>query len=423
MKAIAYQVRPLGWLLCKAMGTFWPRCRLSRVAGLSLREVPVPALPTDEWVLLRTLMGGICGTDLAVLAQKQPVDSILQAFSSMPMLLGHENLACVEAVGPAVDGDWVGCRVCVEPTLCCRVRGIDPPCRQCRAGRTGTCENFGASGAGEAGLPAGTSIGYNSRTGGAFSEYFVAHSSQLVAVPQELSDELAVLTDPAACALHAVLRADLSGARQVAVLGAGVMGLATMACLRATGYTGRIEAIEPARYLEPLARQLGADAFLSLPPDARERIEAVAKATGGRVVRSRLGNAMLLDGYDVVFDCVGGEQSFNESLRWAAGGGQVVLVGTSHGGAVDLTGLWFKELRVFGAYGRGEENTAGRKVETYRLTHELMRAGKLDLAPLLTHTFALSDYRLALAVAMNKPRHHAVKVALDFRKTEHRNVQ
>jgi threonine dehydrogenase-like Zn-dependent dehydrogenase len=97
-------------------------------------------------------------------------------------------------------------------------------------------------------------------------------------------------------------------------------------------------------------------------------------------------------------------------------------VGTSHGGAVDLTGLWFKELRVSGACGRGEESTAGRKVETYRLTHELMQAGKLNLVPMLTHTFATADYRLAFAVAMNKARHHAVKVALDFRKTERPNA-
>jgi threonine dehydrogenase-like Zn-dependent dehydrogenase len=415
MKAIVYQVNSLGWLACKALGRVWPSCRLSRLAGLSLREVPRPALPTEEWVCLRTLMGGICGTDLAILNQRQPADSILQAFSSMPMVLGHENLAVVDEVGPAVDQDWVGCRVCVEPTLSCQVRGIDPPCRQCRSGRPGTCENFDAAVAGQADLPAGTSIGYNSRTGGSLGEYFVAHRSQLVAVPEELSDVAALLTDPAACALHAVLRADLSDARQVAVIGAGVMGLATIACLRATGYAGRIEAIDPAGYLEKLARRLGADAFLSLPPAGPARFDAVAKATGGRVIRSRFGNSMLSDGYDVIFDCVGSAQPFNESLKWSAGGGQVILVGTGQEGTVDLTGLWFKELTVRGACGRGEESYLGRKVETYRLVHELMRAGKLNLTPLLTHTFALEDYHVALEVAINKARHGAVKVAIDFR--------
>ncbi len=414
MKAIVYQVTPLGWATCKLLGPVWPGLRLSRLAGLSLQEVPQPDLPTPEWVLLRTLMGGLCGTDLAILAQKQPPDSILQAFSSMPMILGHENVAVVQAVGAEVDEDWVGCRVCVEPTLNCRVRGIDPPCRACRM-EVGPCENLGAAGAGAADLPAGTSIGYNSRTGGSLGEFFVAHHSQLVAVPDELNDAQALLTDPVACALHAVLRADLSGARQVAVVGAGVMGLSTIACLRATGYAGRIEAIEPARYLEPLARQLGADAFLSLPRRAGPRFAAVAQATGGSVARSRFGNRMLCGGYDVIFDCAGTAQSFNESLKWTGSAGQVVLVGTGHGGHVELTGLWFKELKVTGAFGRGLESYHGRRVETYRLVHELMRAGSLKVAGLLTHSFGIEDYRLALEVAMHKARHGAVKVALDFR--------
>ena len=415
MKAILYQVTPLGWATCKWLSAFWPGCRRSRLAGLSMREVPQPTLPTDEWVLLRTLLGGLCGTDLAILAQKQPPDSILQAFCSMPMYLGHENVAVVEAVGPDVDNDWLGCRVCVEPTLNCRVRGIDPPCRLCRLGTGGTCENFGAAGVGAAGLPAGTSIGYNNRTGGSFSEFFVAHHSQLVAVPDELSDSQALLTDPLACALHAVLRADLSAARQIAVIGAGMMGLATLACLRATGYTGRIEAVEPARCLEGLARQFGADSFFSLPPRKADRFDIIAKATGSRVVRSRFGNRMLAGGYDVLFDCVGTDRCFQECLSWAAPGGQVVLVGTSHGGHIDLTPLWFKELRLIGAYGRGMESYHGRRVETYRLVHEMMRAGALKVGQLVTHTFAPADYRVALEVAMDKAANGAVKVALDFR--------
>jgi L-iditol 2-dehydrogenase len=414
MKAIVYQARPLGWAACKLLGGLWPGLRRSRLAGVSLRDLPPPTLPTDEWVLVRTLMGGFCGTDLAILAQKHRPDSILQAFSSMPMGLGHENVGIVESVGADVDEDWVGCRVCVEPTLNCRVRGIDPPCHACRAG-VGPCENLAASGAGTAGLPAGTSIGYNSRTGGSLGEFFVAHSSQLVAVPEELSDAEGLLTDPVACALHAVLRTDLSAARQVAVVGAGVMGLSTIACLRAAGYAGRIEAIEPAKYLERLARQFGADAFLKLPRKPGPRFAAIAKATSARVVRARFGNRMLCGGYDVIFDCVGTAESFTEALKWATSGGQVVLVATSHGGQVDLTGLWFKELKVSGAFGRGVENYHGRRVETYRLTHEMMRSGALKVASLLTHSFGIEDYRVALEVAMHKARYGAVKVALDFR--------
>ncbi len=415
MQALFYQVNPAGWLACKLVSQFYRPCLLSRLAGLSLRETPPPELPGDDWVRCRTLMGGVCGTDLAILGQTQPPDSILRAFGSMPMILGHENLAVVDDVGPAVDRGWLGRRVCVEPTLCCVVRGIDPPCRPCRRGQFGVCENFGAAGVGKASLPAGTSIGYNSRTGGAFGEYFVAHGSRLAGVPDGLSDELAILTDPLACALHAVLRADLSAADQVAVYGAGVMGLATIACLRAVGYAGRIDAIERSRYLAEPAGAFGADEFLCLPRGRRERFQAVAQATGSRINRAPLGKMMLAGGYDAMFDCVGSPQSINETIAWTAPGGQVVLVGTGCGGRVDLTGVWFKELTVTGAYGRGMENLGGETAEAYELAHKLMQAGKLPVAGMLTHTFPLAEYRQALTVALNKPAHKAIKVAFDFR--------
>src|ERR1035437_5434519 len=106
MKAILYQLKPLGWALSKLLSPFWPKVVLGRMGGLSLAEVAVPELPGDDWVRLRTRLGGICGTDLSILAQKQPPDSILQAFSSMPMILGHENVAVVEHVGAAVDRAW-----------------------------------------------------------------------------------------------------------------------------------------------------------------------------------------------------------------------------------------------------------------------------------------------------------------------------
>ena len=415
MRAVFYSVNPVGWITCKWLKLLWRGCLVSRLNGVSLRDVPPPELPGPDWVRVRTLMGGICGTDLGILAQKQPPNSILQAFASMPMVLGHENVAVVEETGAEVETSWKGRRVCVEPTLNCHVRGIDPPCDRCKVGELGSCESFAADGIGKAKLPPGTSIGYNRRTGGSLGEHFVAHQSQLVPVPDAMPDEPAVLTDPVACALHAVLRADLSQAGRVLVYGAGVLGLSLIASLRAIGYAGRIDAIDRARHVAELAEEMGANEVVSLPAGTRARFEQIASRTHATVQRARFGNYMLSGGYDVAFDCVGSRQSIEESLKWTRAQGQVMMVGTGHGGGVDLTPIWFRELEVTGAYGRQIENFGGRRIGTYRLVHEFMMQGKLDVARLLTHKFPISEYKRAFTVAMNKDRYKAVKVAIDFR--------
>ena len=415
MLALSYDIKPIGWLTCKWLKYFWRDCLLSPLNGVSLRELPMPELPGDDWVRVRTLLGGICGSDVGIIRQMQPCDSVLQAFSSMPMVLGHENVAVVEEAGPAVDGSWVGRRVCVEPTLCCRVRGIEPPCPRCAAGEFGACESFGDKGAGAAKLPPGTSIGYNSRTGGSFGERFVAHVSQLVPVPEGLSDEQAVLTDPLACGLHAVLRADLDQAERVLVYGAGMLGLGIIASLRAVGYRGRIDALEKNEYLRPLATAAGADQFFSLPASAALRFERIAELTDATVQQEKFGRHMISGGYDVVFDCVGSRQSLDESLRWTRGRGQVIFVATGHGGGADLTAIWFRELTVVGAWGRQLEDFEGRRIGTYQLVQEMICDGRVKTDGLLTHEFDLRNYKQALRVAMNKPAHSAVKVAFDFR--------
>ena len=415
MRAIFYEVIPLGWGTCNWLRHIWPGCLLTRLNGLSLRDAPLGELPADDWVRVRTLMAGVCGSDLALIAQKQPPNSILQAYSTLPSVFGHENVAVVDHIGPAVDKSWIGKRVCVDPTLCCRVRGIEPPCRRCAAGQYSACENFAADGQGSSGLPPGTSIGYCAGTGGSYSEYFLAHESQLHPVPDELLDEVAVLTDPVACSLHAVLRVDLSQAGHVLVYGAGVLGLGVIAALRAGGYKGEIDALNRTPYLAATAESLGADELLQLPPGKQARFEAIAARTGASVQRARFGNYTLSGGYDVVFDCVGSRHSINESLKWTRSRGQVAIIATGHGGRLDITPLWFTELTVIGAYGRELESYNGRRVSTYELTHEMMVSGKLKVGQLLTHTFRIEQYKRAFEVGLNKAKYEAIKVAFDLR--------
>lgn len=412
MQALVLNITPAAWVRARlaaiAMGR---RAYWSRAGALRLREAEPPALPGEGWVRCRTILGGICGTDLAALTLRQSPDSILQAYSSMPMILGHENVAEVVEAHPSVSAEWVGKRVCVEPTLGCAARGVEPACPRCRAGQFGACENFAATAKGRYDLPPGTSIGYNSRTGGSWGELFVAHESQLVAVPAGLSDAQAVLTDPLACSLHAVLRADRSQAQRVLVYGGGVLGLGAAVALRAVGYDGQIDIRARHRFQRELADRLAG----ATPLEGHDVLEAAAARLGRPVVRARLANKTLAGGYDIVFDCVGSVRSFNNALKLARNRGQVVMVGTVGQGRLDATSLWFGELTVLGAYGRQMEYWQDRQVTTYALVHELMLAGKLPTHGLLTHTFPLADYRHAFVAATAKGRSACVRAAFALR--------
>ncbi len=420
MQALVYDIKPFGWAMCKLLGPIHRRCVLGSLGGLSLRQIDVPELPGSDWVRVRTRMAGLCGTDAGIVAQKQRPDSILQAYSSLPMLFGHENVSEVVELGPDVDRDWLGRRVCVEPTLSCRVRGIDPPCTPCSRGQFGACENFGDEGRGRYKLPPGTSIGYNRRTGGAYGEQFVAHVSQLVPVPENVSDEQAVLTDALACSLHAALRANLEGASRILIYGCGTLGLGLISCLRALGYSGQLDALGRANYLEPVAGSLGADEYLRLG-SGLERHEEIARRTGAQIKTARFGNRMLSGGYDIVLDCVGSQQSVNESLKWTAARGQVIMVATSGGGRIDLTPVWFRELSVVGVYGRQIEHWQGSRIGTYPLVLEMLARDQIVTEGLLTHTFRLEEYRRAFAAAIWKRDSEAIKVAFDLRDEKESN--
>lgn len=408
MKALIYDVHAVRWTFCKVVGWVAPSIYWSRFSNLRLREVAVPALPGEDWVRVRTVLGGVCGTDLAAIFQRQHPASIMQAFSSFPAMLGHENVAVVETVGSRVSGFRPGDRVVVEPSLSCVPRGMDPLCPSCAAGRFTLCDHFR-----DGQLPPGLMIGWNHFTGGSWSPWFVAHESQLYRVPEGISDDRAVLTDPVAGALHGVLRRRPGEGESVLILGGGVLGMSVAACLKALGCQQRIVGlVRHAKQAEQLARYgVGECVCSSRQEGQAERYGKVAEVIGGKVMPTRFGHQAFIGGFDLVYDCVGSGQSLTDALKFARSGGTVVLVGTSQISIVDTAPMWFNEVSVIGANGRAIENEQERRRHTYEIVFELMEQGKLDLDGWLTHVFELDDYRKAFEAVYDRGRSGAVKVA------------
>ena len=93
------------------------------------------------------------------------------------------------------------------------------------------------------------------------------------------------------------------------------------------------------------------------------------------------------------------------------------MLGTLQGGKLDLTPLWFRELNIYGSYGRQLEHFQGGRRNSYEIILDWLADGTLQVDHLLTHTFRLSEYRRAFEVAIDKPQHHSIRVAFDFRES------
>lgn len=408
MKALVLETSVLRWAACKAASGLWRGVYASPLALLRLKEVPPPALPGPGWVRLQTCLGGICGTDLSLIFQQTHPATIVRPFTTLPAVLGHENVATIAELGPGVEGWSVGERVVVEPSLGCAVRGIHPPCASCRTGRFCLCENFRRGS-----VPTGTMIGLNQFTSGSWSPGFVAHVSQLHRVPDDIPDEQAVLIDPVACSLHAVLRRLPADGERVFVQGAGIVGVGVVLAMRALGCRNRLVcAARHATQAERL-KAAGADEVVIIPRKAtrEEQYTRLAPALEAERVGGAFGNQVLIGGADVVYDCVGTGRSLSDALKCCRAGGTVVAVGTSQITLVDTTALWFKELNVLGAYGRSMESWKGEALHAYDVVIDLVREGRLSLDGMLTHTYPLEEYRTALRDHLERGRSGLFKAA------------
>ncbi len=411
MKALVLE-RNLPRLAASRMASLLGSGRGAGIGPIQLLDADAPERPGEGWFPLRPLLSGICGSDLATVDGR--ASRYFEDLVSFPFVPGHEVTGVLDEGGVDHAGRTLppGTRAVVEPVLGCAPRGIEPLCPHCRTGHTGLCGNvtFGA-------LSAGLQTGFCTDTGGGWSTApLMAHASQLHAVPEEFSDEDAVIVEPTACAVHTARSAGVRDGDVVAIIGAGTLGLATLAALHhlvrpETPCTVMVGAKHPRQ--QELAETLGADEVVSSDQLAR----AVRRRTGSLVVAGRL-----VEGADVVFDCVGSAASIAEAMAMARPQGRVVLVGMPGRVSIDLAPLWHRELVLVGAYTYGTEvgrGTAGDPAadapprRSFEVAIDLVATG--SLGRLVSATYPLERYAEALAHAGAAGRRGAVKVAFDLR--------
>jgi L-iditol 2-dehydrogenase len=311
------------------------------IAPLTFRQTEMPIEdPGPGEVQCRVESVGVCGSDLHAYTEGQ-VGGMPNAY---PMVLGHEPAGVIVKTGAGVTGLAVGDRGALEPALYCY------HCEFCLSGHHNVCANI--------------RFLSNPHHPGFFREFVNLPVSNFAPIPQNLSFDLAALAEPLAIALHSVRISAISANETIAVIGAGPIGLLTIAALRSVN-AGRIWAIEPLPHRRELARDLGADAVL----EPAEAVAEILRATGQR-------------GVDCAIDCAAGSDTVPQAIRLARNAGRVVLTGihSTPTFTVDASGMRRKELTLFNVRRSNHETEEALA---------LLEAQPSWFAPLVTHTRTL----------------------------------
>ncbi|BCR04246.1 L-threonine 3-dehydrogenase [Desulfuromonas versatilis] len=335
--------------------------KLKPEPGIWMHEVPIPEIGHND-LLIKITKTAICGTDIHIYNW----DEWSQQTIPIGMTIGHEYAGVVAAVGQEVSGFRIGDRVSGEGHVTCG------HCRNCRAGRRHLCRN---------------AIGVGVNRAGAFAEYLVLPAVNAFKLPESISDELAAIFDPFGNAVHTALSFDLVG-EDVLITGAGPIGIMAAAVARHAG-ARHVVVTDINPYRLELAGRMGATRTVRVDRESLTRVEAELGMT---------------EGFDVGLEMSGVPSALREMLETINHGGKIAILGIPpEEMPVDWSKIIFKGLTLKGIYGR-------EMFETWYKMASLVQAG-LDLTPMITHRFPLSDFQQAFEVMRSG---ESGKVILDW---------
>jgi threonine dehydrogenase-like Zn-dependent dehydrogenase len=410
MKALVFGVPPEPFEVPQDANPLTKNFASSPVA---LQQVANPELLHDDWILTRPRLTGICGSDSKQILLdfgEGDADNAMAAFCSFPQVMGHEVVADVVQVGPKARGLEVGQRVVLNPWLSCGPRGIVPRCPACERGDYSLCWSFC-----DGDIKPGIHTGVSADVTGGYAELMPAHDSMLFAVPESVPDELAVFADPFSVSLHAITRHPPPRSGRVLVYGAGSLGLCALAILRALYPDVAVAVVARFNAQAELARRFGADIVLAHEPRLAV-IEELVGWGGGRLWQPLQGLPMAHPGaIDVVYDTVGKPETFEVGVRVLVSRGTLVKAGVHAPGRWEWSPLYFKEISWVGSNAFGVEEVDGQRKHAIAHYLDLVVDGRINLRSMLTHTFALEQWRDAFLAIANQGETGAVKVAFDQR--------
>jgi threonine 3-dehydrogenase len=319
--------------------------------GLWLEDVPLPSI-TEDQVLVKVKKTSICGTDVHIYKW----DAWAQKTIPIPLVVGHEFMGHVAAVGKNVHHINVGDRISGEGHIVCGI------CSNCREGHKHLCLH---------------TEGIGVKRHGCFAEYFPLPAENVFVLPETIPDDVCAIFDPYGNAVHAALSFSLVG-EDVLITGAGPIGIMAAAVAHKAG-ARHIVITDRNEYRLDLAKKMGATATVNI----------TNTSVGGIMKELHID-----EGFTVAMEMSGHPDGLKTILAHCRPGAKIALLGILPPGCeIDWDLVIFKMLTVKGIYGREIFSTWHKMVS-------LIESG-LQLSPLITHCFDADDYQKAFDVVMS----------------------
>ena len=331
---------------------------LHAIGDIRYEDVSIPKPKAGE-ALIRIRSAGVCGSDIPRVMKKGTY--------VFPLIPGHEFSGEVaEIFKDSYTSVKIGDRVAVFPLIPCG------KCAYCQIGEYAQCDDYDYLG---------------SRRDGGFAEYVVSPIENLVPVPNNVDFECAAMTEPASVALHALRRTGVDAGDNVVILGAGTIGIILAQWARICG-AGRVFITDIAQDKLAVAMDFGFDDCINSKQD--DPVERIIKQTEGR-------------GADIAIEAAGTAITFEQSLRMTRRLGKVILMGNVNGDVVipekTASTILRSQLTIYGTW--NSSITAIPKNE-WKTALQFMSSGALNLKPLITHRFNLSEVNKAFDMMFNK---------------------
>ncbi|HVJ95422.1 MAG TPA: zinc-binding dehydrogenase [Acidimicrobiia bacterium] len=237
-----------------------------------------------------------------------------------------------------------------------------------------------------------------------------------IPIPDDITDEVAVLADPFAVALHSILHSPPPAGAKVVVWGAGALGSSAVAVLRALHPSVEICVVARTAAQQNLVRTLGAHHVVPSEQEPLAIVEALAAWSGGILRKPWNGLPIAHPGFvDNVYDTIGHPTTIEQALRVMKPRGTISITGVNAPGRFEWSPWYFNEIRIVGSNAFAIEEVDG--VRKHALEHYLdfVRDGRVDISPMLTHTFRLDAWRDAFTTLARQDETGAIKVAFDYR--------